>query len=229
MARHEHLGSTPASGEGGTAVPPVVVHGKDVRVDRAHTELPSAEVRSRFGGVDPVAVLAGLAAALGTLLALSTLLGALGVEGGGQVDRQALSVVGVVAGLLALGLSLLFGGYVAGRVARYSGLLNGLLTGIAFVVVTALLSALAATFADDAQLGLPQWLDRDTATTAAIVTGLLALALALGAAALGGRLGSRWHRRVDETLLGTRPGGLATYPSETVRPTATTTEREVRR
>jgi len=224
MTRHEHLGSTPATGDR-TDVPSVVVHGSGVRVDRAHTDLPAAEVRSRFGGLDVVAALAGLATALGTLLALSTLLAALGVEGGGQVDRSTLSVVGLVAGLLALGLSLLFGGYVAGRVARYSGALNGFLTGLLFVLVSVALSALAARAADEAQLGLPQWLDRDTATTAATVTALVALALTLGAATLGGRLGSRWHRRVDETLLSTRAGGLEPYPTETVRPAGSEARR----
>jgi putative membrane protein (TIGR04086 family) len=213
MSRSEH-GPSPAPDD--AVAPSVVVHGHGVRVDRAHTDLPLAEVRSRFGGLDGWAVLAGLATALGTLLALSTALAAAGVEGGGQVDRETLSVVGIVAGLAALALSLLFGGYVAGRVARYSGLLNGLLTGIAFVLVTAALTALAAAAGSEQQLGLPSWLDRDTATTAAVVTGLLALALALGAATLGGRLGSRWHRRVDETLLGTRPGGVAPYPTEPV-------------
>jgi uncharacterized protein (TIGR02271 family) len=122
----------------------VVVHGQDVRVDQHRGELPHAEVRSRFGGLDPLAVLAGFTSALGALVALSALLGAAGVAGGGQVDRESLGVAGLVAGTIALGLSLLLGGYVAGRVARYSGLLNGLLAAVAFVLVTAALSALAA-------------------------------------------------------------------------------------
>jgi hypothetical protein len=224
MARHEHLGGTPAGTTGRPDVPSVVVHGEAVRVDRAHHDLPVAEVRSRFGGLDAMAVLAGLTSALGALLVLSTLLARLGVEGGGQVDRETLSVAGLVAGLLALGLSLLLGGYVAGRVARYSGVRNGLLTGLAFLLVTAGLSALAASAADGdaAQVGLPDWLDRDTATTAAIVTALVALALVLGASALGGRLGAGWHRKVDDTLLGTRAGGLTPYPAETLRGSTTT-------
>ena len=219
MARHEHLGGTPARGSNGTGAPSVVVHGQDVRVDRAAGELPLAEVTSRFGGLDPWAVLAGLAAAIGTLVVLSTLLAAAGVAGGGQVDRESLSVAGLVSGVLAIGLSLLFGGYVAGRVARYSGLRNGLVTAVLFVLATAALAALAAEAGEQAQLGLPQWIDRDDATTAALITGLVALAVALGAGCLGGHLGSRWHRKVDRTLLGTRDGALAPYPTETVRPT----------
>lgn len=191
----------------------VVVHGEGIRVDRGRGELPIDEVRSRFGGLDPLAVLAGVATALGTLVVLSALLGAVGVAGGGQVDREALSIAGLVAGVLALGLSLLFGGYVAGRVARYSGLLNGLLTAAAFVILTAVLSALAAS-AGGERYGLPEWLDRDTATTAAVITALTALVVCLLAGALGGRLGGRWHRQVDQTLLGTRDGGLGPYPAE---------------
>ena len=219
MARQQHEPDAPTRATTGRDIPSVVVHGQDVRVDRASSELPLAEVRSRFGGIDPWAVAAGLAAALGTLVVLSTLLAAAGVAGGGQVDRESLSIAGLVAGVLAIGLALLFGGYVAGRVARYSGLRNGLLTAVAFILVTAVLSALAARAGEEAQLGLPQWLDRGDATTAALVTALAALAVALGAGALGGHLGSRWHRQVDATLLGTRPGGLTPYPAETVRPT----------
>lgn len=219
MARHQHLGGTPARGSKGTGAPSVVVHGQDVRVDRAASDLPLAEVTSRFGGLDPWAVLAGLAAAIGTLVLLSTLLAAAGVAGGGQVDRESLSLAGLVAGVLAIGLAVLFGGYVAGRVARYSGLRNGLATAVLFVLVTAGLAALAAQAGEEAQLGLPQLIERDDATTAALIAALVALAVALAAGCLGGHLGSRWHRKVDSTLLGTREGALTPYPTETVRPT----------
>lgn len=202
-----------------TRTEPVVVHGDDVRVDRPRGELPHAEARSRFGGVDPLAVLAGVTSALGALVVLSALLGAAGIAGGGQVDRETLSVVGLVAGVAALGLSLLLGGYVAGRAARYSGLLNGLLSAVVFVVLTAALSAVSAG-AGAERYSLPEWLDRDTATTAALVTGVAALVVALLAGSVGGRLGGRWHRQVDDTLLGTRDGGLVPYPGETVVPQA---------
>lgn len=122
-----------------------------------------------------------------------------------------------MAGVVALGLSLLLGGYVAGRVARYSGLLNGLVAAVVLVLLTAALSALAASAGTD-RYGLPEWVDRDTATTAAVVAGTAAVLVALLGGALGGRLGGRWHRKVDDTLLGTREGGLAPYPGETVAP-----------
>lgn len=192
----------------------VVVHGEGVRVDRANAEIPLAEVRSRFGGVDPLAVLAGVAAALGTLLVLSSLLSAAGAGGYGQVDQKSLGIAAVVGSLIALALSLLFGGYVAGRTARYAGVRNGLLTGLLFLLVSAGLSALASSTDEASRLQLPGWLDRSEATTAAIISSLVALALVLGASALGGWLGARWHRGPDAVLAGTRAGALAPYADE---------------
>ena len=195
----------------------VVVHGEGVRVDRANAEIPLAEVRSRFGGVDVLAVLAGVAAALGTLLVLSSLLSAAGAGGYGQVDQKSLGIAAVVGSLIALALSLLFGGYVAGRTGRYAGVRNGLLTGLLFLLLTAGLTALAASSDAADRLRLPGWLDQGDAKTAALITSLIAAALVLGAAALGGWLGARWHRNVDDVLVGTRAGGITPYvPSGSV-------------
>ncbi len=222
----QHEGGTSA-GQG--PVEKVVVHGEGVRVDRANAEIPLAEVRSRFGGVAVLAVLAGVAAALGTLLVLSSLLSAAGAGGYGQVDQKSLSIAAVVGSLVALALSLLFGGYVAGRVGRYAGVRNGLLTGLLFLLLTAGLTALAASTDAADRLRLPGWLDQGDARTAALVTSLIAAALVLGAAALGGWLGARWHRNVDDVLVGTRAGALTPYVTEgsagtgTAAPTAATT------
>jgi hypothetical protein len=186
--------------------------------------------RSRFGGLDPWGVLAGLTAAVGSLVALSTLLAAVGASSADQTDRESLAAIGVVAGIVALALALLFGGYVAGRVARYSGLVNGVVVGVLFVALTAALAALAARAGAEAQIGVPQWLDTDTATTAGIVTAVVALAVVLGSSALGGRLGSGWHRKVDGALAGGRHDDrTAPYPTEP-RPSADAdTEARLRR
>lgn len=196
----------------------VVVHGQGVRVDRVQTELPRVEARSRFGGVDPMAILAGTLAALGALAVLSALVGAVGrigyLQGTGEKE---LSVGALAAGLVVLGLSLLFGGYVAGRVARYEGKRNGLLNGLAFVVLSALLAAAASSSNKVRDLQLPAWLDSDTFTVAALASAVTGLIVALGAATLGGALGARYHRRVDDALLNTRAGGITPYLTETPR------------
>lgn len=211
--------------ERGTTEPPagrsplqtVVVHGSDIRVDRAHAELPLAEARSRFGGVDVPAVLAGALAGLGTLVLLGAAASAAGTQIGRpqQVDDGQLALGGAITGLVALALCALLAGWVAGRVARFDGMRNGLLTGLAlFLLVLALGAAggYAATEATTVTLDV----DRDQLTTAALVAGLVGLAVSLLAGALGGRLGARWHRSVDDLVVGTRPGAVAPSSSEQV-------------
>lgn len=228
MARqHEHTDVNASTGPVAGGIQSVVVHGEGVRVDRVDTELPRVEARSRFGGVDPMGILAGTMAALGTLALLSSLAGALGRIGyeQGAGDDQ-LSTAGIVAGLLVLGLSLLFGGYVAGRVARYEGKRNGLLTGMAFVALCALLAALASSIDRLRDLALPRFLDAGDLSVAALASAVTALLVALCAAVLGGRFGAAYHRRVDDALLSTRAGGLTPYPTDT--DTGTTSDTTAR-
>lgn len=193
----------------GTSRPtdPVVVHGQDVKVETLDVDLPTAEVKHRFGGLDAMSVLAGVLAAIGTLVVLSSLAGAVGRIGFQDSAEENLSLAGLITGLLLLTLAALFGGYVAGRVARYEGMRNGLLTGIVLILLTAGLSALASQVDDVRNLELPTWLESG-AGLAAILTALLAVVLVLVAATLGGRVGARWHRRVDQVLLHTRAGGV---------------------
>lgn len=219
MARqHEHADVSATTTSVRPGADAVIVHGEGVRVDRISTELPRVEARSRFGGVDPMAVLSGTLAAVGSLVVLSSVAGAVGRIGYLQgTGTQELSVAALVGGLVVLALSLLLGGYVAGRVARYEGKRNGLLTGIAFVVLSAALAAAATSSGKVRNLELPRWVDTDTLTVAALVSAGVALVVALVAATLGGALGARYHRRVDDVLLNTRAGGLTPYPSEIAR------------
>ena len=213
---HEHTTTTAAGRALPTTGPEtVVVHGDGVRVDRVETELPHAEARSRFGGVDLMSVLAGTAAAIGSTAVLGSIAGALGRVGyeQGAGDEQ-LSAAGLTAGLVILGLSLLLGGWDAGRVARDEGGRNGLLTGIVFVLLSAALAAAAASNDTVRDIGLPGFLSDDALTVAAIGSAVTGLIVALGAAVLGGRLGARYHRRVDDALLSVRPGGISPYPTD---------------
>lgn len=196
----------------------VVVHGSDIRVERAHAELPLAEARSRYGGIDVPAILAGALAGLGTAALLAALLTAAGSQVAriGAVGDGELAIGGLVTAVLVLAVSGLIGGWVAGRVARFDGVRNGLLTGVVLLLVLAALGA-AGGYAATETTDLPVIdVDRDTLTTAALIGAVVAVAATLAAAAFGGRLGARWHRSVDDLVVGTRPGAVQHSDDEQV-------------
>lgn len=187
----------------------VVVHGSDVSVDRVHSELPQAEARDRFGGVDVLSVLGGALAGLGTAVLLGGIASAVGLSTASFDDATGsdeLVVGSAVAALVLLALSALVAGWVAGRASRFDGMRNGLLAGLLLPLLLALMGATGAYSA--AENGVPVSLDGDTLTTAAIVAALVGLVVGVLLGALGGKLGARWHRDVDDVLIGTRPGAV---------------------
>jgi hypothetical protein len=197
-----------------TRVETVVVQGADISVERVHAELPVAEARSRFGGLDVPAVLGGALGGLGAAAVLGGLASALGLEAG-QGDAQELAVAALLTTLVVVALSALLGGYVAGRMARFDGARNGLLAGVLMALLLALMGAAGAYSA--AESGLPVSLDSDRLTTAALLAFGAALLVSGLVALLGGRLGARWHRDVDDVVVGTRPGAVTTTGAQVVR------------
>jgi hypothetical protein len=208
-------GATPADGDGRTTIPRPADEQVVFSAD-ADREVVGARRR----GFDLPATIGGALAALGTLLLLSSLLGAavgaIGFQTG--VGEQDLSVGGLVAGLLSLFLACLVGGWVAGRMARRKGGLHGLVAAGWLVLLAALLAALAAVAGDrydvTERVGLPRWFDADAVAPVAIGTGLLALALMLLGGWLGGRIGGRHHAASTVDVVETRrrvsehPGGI---------------------
>jgi hypothetical protein len=112
-------------------------------------------------------------------------------------------------------MSALLGGYVAGRMARFDGAPNGLLAGLLMALLLALMGATGAYSA--AESGLPVSLDSDRLTTAALLAFGAALLVSGLTGLLGGRLGARWHRAVDDVVVGTRPGAVAMTGAQVVR------------
>jgi putative membrane protein (TIGR04086 family) len=173
--------------------------------------------RSKF---DVPATIAGALAALGTLLLLSSLLsaaaGTIGYQTG--VDGRDLSIGGLIGGLVVLFLSCLVGGWVAGRIARNRGALHGLVSPLWLLLLAGLLALLAAALGDEfdvtEKVGLPDWFSRDALTTAAILSGLAALALMLLGGWLGGKLAERHRTNESVAVVETRrsvserPGGI---------------------
>jgi hypothetical protein len=110
---------------------------------------------------------------------------------------------GGAAAVLAVALlvSYLFGGYVAGRMARRAGALNGLLVFVLSIVVVGVAAAIIGTKTDSGTIvdglrraGIPtttgEWRDIGT------VAGVASLAAILVGSILGGALGERWHGKL---------------------------------
>jgi hypothetical protein len=174
---------------------------------------PIAAARDRFGGIDLPASLVGMLTAIAVLILLGGIvgaaIGAIGYQTGLSGDNvEDISLASLIGGLVVLAIAYLIGGWTAGRIARYDGARNGLMTAVWTIVLAGALSALAAWFGSEydvfANVELPQWFDRDALTTAALASGIAAVAIMLVGGLLGGLWGTRYHRLADETILDAR-------------------------
>jgi hypothetical protein len=177
--------------------------------------------KERYGGIKWGSAFFGWLTATGTAVLLTALLAAAGAAVGvanetdaaqaaDEATRNA-STVGLVSGIALLAVLLIAyycGGYVAGRMARFSGAKQGvavwiwaLVIAIAVAVTGALLGA---EFDVLARLGgfprLP--INEGDLTTGGIVAIVVAVVAALIGAILGGLAGMRYHRKVDKAGLG---------------------------
>ncbi len=158
-----------------------------------------------FGSVSIGSVLAGVLVAYGAFAVLvgiaAAILDAVNYETDiVSTDYEQLGIVGglVVAGILLA--SYLFGGYVAGRMARRAGLLNGLLVAVLGLALAGGVAALVR--ASDAEtintslrsLGVPT--TTEEYGQAFTVAGIASLAAILFGSLLGGSLGERWHGKL---------------------------------
>ncbi|WP_241037194.1 hypothetical protein [Blastococcus litoris] len=214
MAENEHTrhdGSQhedPARGEQRTA--PIRTEG--ATVSRATPREAVAAQRAVFGGIKWGAAFFGWLSANGLAVLLIALLSAAGValglaQGIDTADEAAeqaetIGIGGGIAILVVLFLAYLAGGYVAGRMSRFDGARQGVavwLIGLLAVLVLAAAGVLAgAQYNVLQQLNLPRIpIDEGTATTATIITLVAILAVTLLGAVSGGKLGERYHRKVD--------------------------------
>lgn len=184
--------------------------------DRAVREEVVAREKERFGGMKFGSAFFGWLAAAGTAVILTALVSAAGAAIGfgilesdeeARENAETIGIVGAIAVLVILFVAYFAGGYVAGRMARFSGAKQGIavwLWAIIIAIVAAVLGALAgARFDVLANLnGLPRLpINEGALTVTGIVTAVIALAVALVGAVLGGLAGMRYHRRVDRAGL----------------------------
>ena len=185
-------------------------HGSSGGVTRSQLEQARGRQRDEFGGFNLGAALLGWLVAAGIAILLTALLsaagGAVGLTEVSESDARSnagtISIVGGVILLLILALAYFTGGYNAGRLSRFDGGRQGIGVWIIGLLVTLLLAAAGAIFGSEynvlQRLDLPRIpIDEGSLATG----GLIALAaIILGtllAAYLGGKMGERYHKKVD--------------------------------
>ncbi len=193
---------------------------RDTREASLRQEVLERE-QQRFGGIKFGSAFFGWLTAMGAALLLTALVAAVGaaiglvnpdtVQDAAEAAEQNMgtaTIIGAIAIAVVLFVSYFAGGYVAGRMARFSGAKQGLavwLWAIVIAVVVAILSAVAGTEWDilAAIDGFPRIpLTPETATATGILTAIGAAIVTLAGAVLGGMTGMRYHRRVDRVGLG---------------------------
>jgi amino acid transporter len=171
--------------------------------------------RDEFGGINWGAVFFGWIVAIGLGVLLTAIVSAAGAAigltnnvkvGDAKANADTISIVG---GALLIAIALLAyyaGGYVAGRMSRFDGARQGFGVWLFGLVVTLLVAGAGAILGDQYNVFENLNLPRIPVSTSDLTTGgAIALAAiligSLLAAVLGGKVGQRYHRKVDRAAL----------------------------
>jgi MFS family permease len=167
--------------------------------------------REEFGGLNWGAAFFGWLVAVGVATLLTAILSAAGAAIGltktsSSQAADSASTIGIVGGILFLAVLLVAyfaGGYVAGRMSRFDGPRQGAGVWVIGLLVTILLGVagvlLGAKYNVLAQLNLPRIPVNEGALTTGGVIALVAVVLGtLLAAVIGGKAGTRYHRKIDK-------------------------------
>ena len=181
-------------------------------VDRGTMAAVRARQREEFGGIawgsaffgwlaatGLGAILVGILAAIGAALALTDgdRLGA---------SDETIGLAGGIALLAVLFVSYFAGGYVAGRMARFDGARQGLGVFAWAILAAAILAGFAVIGGQEynvlERLDLPRLpVDEGTLTTGGAIALAAGVLTMLVAAVAGGKVGERFHRKVDRAAV----------------------------
>lgn len=181
-------------------------------IERQRELFGGVKVGSAFFGwltaTGTAAILTGLLAATGAALGLGVLVQEPGAStGAAPLDSETVGWIGGSALLVVLLVAYYCGGYVAGRMARFNGVVQGVAVwvwALVIAIAVALVSvALGSRFDILGQLNtFPRIPVSDgVLTIAGIITAVAVAVASLGGAILGGAVGVRYHRRVDRAGL----------------------------
>jgi hypothetical protein len=173
-------------------------------------ETARARQRDEYGGINWGASFFGWLVAIGVAVLLTALLAAAGAavgltattESEATANAEEIGLGGGIALVVVLMLAYFAGGYVAGRMSRFDGGRQGLGTWAIGLIVTIALAAAAVILGDEynilSQLNLPSLPVGDQTLATGGIIALAAIILgSLLAAMFGGKVGERYHKRVD--------------------------------
>jgi hypothetical protein len=154
------------------------------------------------------ALLTGLIAAGGTALAFNQLGD---VEGAARDNASTIGIGGGIALLAILLIAYFAGGYVAGRLARFDGARQGVGVWVISLLAIAAFALAGVLFGSEynvlSRFDLPRIpVDEGDLTTGGIIALVAAAIATLVAAVAGGKVGERYHRKIDRTGLRAQDG-----------------------
>ena len=195
-----------------TTPPPPVRGGDGAYAPTEHRRDHAHDARARqheeYGGINWGSSFFGWLVAVGMAALLTGLLSAAGAATGlieGE-DAETISLAGGIALLVVMGLAYFCGGYVAGRMSRFDGARQGFGVWIVGLVVAAVVTILALALGSEYNVldraELPRLpMDGETLTTGGIIAMVAILAVTLLSAIAGGKVGRRYHAKVDRAGL----------------------------
>lgn len=180
---------------------------QSVDEERRHEEYGGFKIGAAFFGWLSATALAAILTSLISAGGVSLALGELQQNVGAIEGIKTIGFVGGILFILSLAIAYYAGGYVAGRMARYDGARQGVGVWLVGIVITLLLALAGFIFGSSynvvQQMNLPRIpVDEGTLTTGGLIALLVALAVTLGSAIAGGKVGERYHRKVNRASLG---------------------------
>jgi heme/copper-type cytochrome/quinol oxidase subunit 1 len=211
MARNDDAGATRLGARNGRDREYDETRDADGYVSADGRRAHESEARDKFGGVNLGASFFGWIVAIGIAILLTSIVGAIGTAVGfsgnlSQTDaeRQAgtIGIVSAIVLLVVLMVAYYAGGYVAGRMSRFDGGRQGFMVWLIGLLVTILAIVLGAVFGSKYNIldrvSLPRLpVSFDQIGWGALITALAVIVLTMLSAVMGGKVGHRYHDRVD--------------------------------
>ena len=194
---------TPAASAEGASTPQRRADSREDRLEEAR--------RDEYGGVNWGAAFFGWLVAIALTILLTGIVGAIATAIGSEnnfdeydVERSAgtIGIVTAIALLVILMIGYFAGGYVAGRMSRFDGGRQGVAVWLIGLIVTIIVVLIGLISSDQydifARVNLPSFpIPTDEATIGGLITLAAVVVATLLAAFVGGKVGQRYHRKID--------------------------------